>query len=245
MLGSSQSISDPNVVLNTIVADVLSEFADELEQADDFTTALNRLIRRVYQENRQIIFNGNNYSDEWVNEAEKRGLLNLLTTADAIPHFESRKNISLFTRHGVFSESEITSRTEILLDHYCKVLHIEGLTMLEMARQDILPAVIRFSKEVTDTALAKKQLGIMPKTEEQLAVRLSCLLDEFSDNIEQLDQRMLRTEHFDDVKQKAKYYKDTVCTAMETLRKTADELEMICGKNDWPYPTYSELLFAI
>ncbi len=245
MLGSSQSISDPNVVLNTIVADVLNEFADELEKAKDFTSALNTLIRRVYKENKQIIFNGNNYSDEWVKEAEKRGLLNLLTTADAIPHFESQKNIDLFTKHGVFLESEITSRTEILLDHYCKVLNIEALTMLEMARQDILPAAMSFSKEVTETALAKKQLGIHPQMEEDLARKLSGLLNSLQENINQLEDAVVHTMDFGDVKAGAQYYKNEVCTAMETLRKTTDELEIICGKEYWPYPTYSELLFSV
>ncbi len=245
MLGSSQSIADPNVVMNTIVADVLNEFADELEQAVDFTSALNTLIRRVYKENKQIIFNGNNYSDEWVEEAEKRGLLNLLTTADAIPHFESEKNIDLFTKHGVFSESEITSRTEILLDHYCKVLNIEALTMLEMARQDILPGAMSFSKEVTETALSKKQLGIHPQVEEDLARKLSDLLNSLQENINRLEDVVVHTKDIGDVKAGAQYYKNEVCTAMETLRKTADELEIICGKSYWPYPTYSELLFSV
>ncbi|MBE7042437.1 MAG: glutamine synthetase type III [Ruminococcaceae bacterium] len=245
MLGSSQSIADPNVVLNTIVADVLSDFASELEQAEDFTSALNTLIRRVYKENKQIIFNGNNYSDEWVEEAERRGLLNLLTTADAIPRFESQKNIDLFTKHGVFSESEIISRTEILLDHYCKVLNIEALTMLEMARQDILPAAMSFSREVTETALCKKQLGITPKMEEGLATTLSKLLNSLQEKIDGLEKAILCTKEIGDVKSGAQYYKNEVCTAMEDLRTTADELEVICGKAYWPYPTYSELLFSV
>ena len=196
MLGSNLSVAGPNIVLNTIVADALNEFADELEQAEDFKTELNDLIRRNYKENENIIFNGNNYSEEWLVEAEKRGLKNLLTTADAIPYFESPENIALFTKHGVFTESEMRSRTEILLDNYCKVLNIEGLTMLEMAKKEILPAVLTFSKKVADTALSKKQLSnsLPTDVEEGLVAKLSSLLICLQKKIDQLDEVMIQDQ---------------------------------------------------
>ena len=247
MLGSNLSVAGPNIVLNTIVADALNEFADELEQAEDFKTELNDLIRRNYKENENIIFNGNNYSEEWLVEAEKRGLKNLLTTADAIPYFESPENIALFTKHGVFTESEMRSRTEILLDNYCKVLNIEGLTMLEMAKKEILPAVLTFSKKVADTALSKKQLSnsLPTDVEEGLVAKLSSLLICLQKKIDQLDEVMIQTKEFEDVKELAQYYKNSVFSAMQELRVVADEMEVITGKNDWPYPCYSDLLFSV
>ena len=247
MLGSNLSIAGPNIILNTIVADVLSQFADELEKADDFTTELNELIRRNYKENEKIIFNGNNYSDEWLVEAEKRGIKNLLTTADATPYFETPENIALFTRHGVLTETEIHSRTEILLDNYCKVLNIEALTMLEMAKKEILPAVLAFSKEVADTALTKKQLssGFSTEVEETLVNKLSSLLSCLQKKIDKLDEVMIHTKEYEDVKEASQYYKNSVFTAMQELRAVADELEVITGKQYWPFPSYSDLLFSV
>ena len=225
----------------------MSQFADELEKADDFTTELNELIRRNYKENEKIIFNGNNYSDEWLVEAEKRGLKNLLTTADATPYFETPENIALFTRHGVLTETEIHSRTEILLDNYCKVLNIEALTMLEMAKKEILPAVLAFSKEVADTALTKKQLssGFSTEVEETLVNKLSSLLGCLQKKIDKLDEVMIHTKEYEDVKEASQYYKNSVFTAMQELRAVADELEVITGKQYWPFPSYSDLLFSV
>lgn len=157
MLGSDLSISGPNVVLNTIVAEELSQFADLLEQAEDFNSMLEDLIKKTISEHKRIIFNGNNYSDEWVKEAESRGLLNLKTTADALPSFIADKNIALFTKHKIFTEIEIRSRYEILLENYCKKLRIEALTMCDMTSRQILPAISKYSSTLTDTALEKKR----------------------------------------------------------------------------------------
>ena len=151
MLGSSESVSEANTVLNTAVAEELRQFADVLEGSSDFTGDLNRLVISVIKEHKRILFNGDGYSDEWVKEASERGLLNLKTTVDAAPYFISEKNIELFTRHGVFTENEIRSRYEILLENYCKTIHIEALTMIDMVKKSIIPAAIRYQKDIADT----------------------------------------------------------------------------------------------
>ena len=247
MLGSTFSISGPNVVLNTIVADVLDGFATELEAADDFKTALASLIKRTIRDHKRIIFNGDNYTDEWLQEAERRGLLNLKTTVDALPYFISDRNIALFTRQHVFTEGEMHSRYEILMENYAKVLHIEALTMLDMARRDILPAVTRYSRSLADTALAKQALSseIDCSMERHMVARLSRLTGCLYRKIEALELAVLGAKNCQNVTDEACYYKDTVFAAMQELRAVADELEGIVGENDWPFPTYGALLFSV
>ncbi len=247
MLGSTFSISGPNVVLNTIVADVLDEFATELEGAEDFKPALTALIKRTIREHKRIIFNGDNYADEWLQEAERRGLLNLKTTVDALPYFISDRNIALFTRQHVFTEGEMRSRYEILMENYAKVLHIEALTMLDMARKDILPAVTQFTRTLTDTALAKQSLSneLDCSMEQHMVARLSRLTGCLYRKIEALDQAVLGAKNCRNVTEEASYYKDTVFAAMQELRAVADELEGIVGENYWPFPTYGALLFSV
>ena len=247
MLGSTFSISGPNVVLNTIVADVLDGFATELETADDFKTALASLIKRTIRDHKRIIFNGDNYTDEWLQEAERRGLLNLKTTVDALPYFISDRNIALFTRQHVFTEGEMHSRYEILMENYAKVLHIEALTMLDMARRDILPAVTRYSRSLADTALAKQALSseIDCSMERHMVARLSRLTGCLYRKIEALELAVLGAKNCQNVTDEACYYKDTVFAAMQELRAVADELEGIVGENDWPFPTYGALLFSV
>ena len=250
MLGSNASIAGPNIVLNTIVSEVLSQFAYELESTTDFQATLHGLIVRTIKEHKRIIFNGNGYDEEWVREAEQRGLLNLRTTPDALPHFASEKNIALFEKHRVFTRQELLSRTEILLDNYCKTIHIEALTMLDMARKDILPAVNTYIHELSDTLLAKKAAvaGIETVCEEALIRKLSALASSLYTSINALDRAVTMVkdrEHTDSVEQLAEFYKDRVVSVMQDLRKTADEIEMNTAKIYWPYPSYDDLLFSV
>jgi glutamine synthetase len=246
MLGSSFSVSGPNIVLNTIVAESLKQFAETLENAGDFTATLHGLIVKELKEHKRIIFNGNNYAAEWVTEAEKRGLLNLTSTVAALPYFVKEKNIKLFTSHKVFSETEMHSRYEILLEGYCKVLSIEAFTMLDMARKDILPAVLNYSKSVADTALSKKALlpSLNLVCEESLLNKLSVLTNSFAQKIEALADAMADNGAAD-LFTHATHSRDKLVPAMTELRAVADELETIVAKDFWPFPTYGDLLFNI
>ena len=246
MLGSSFSVSGPNIVLNTIVAESLKQFAEALEGANDFTAALNELIVKELTDHKRIIFNGNNYAAEWVTEAEKRGLLNLTSTVAALPYFVKEKNIKLFTAHKVFSETEMHSRYEILLESYVKVISIEAFTMLDIARKDILPAVLAYSKTVADTALSKKALipSLNLNCEEALLLKLSVLTDSLSQKIEALANAMA-DNGAPDLLTHATHSRDKLVPAMVELRAVADELETIVSKDFWPFPTYGDLLFNI
>ena len=247
MPGSTVSIAGPNMVLNTAVAEELCQFADELEQADDFEVSLHSLIKRVIREHKRIIFNGNGYDEEWLEEAARRGLLNLRTTPDCMPHFLSDKNVRLFTKHKVLSEKEIHSRYEIVLDNYVKVLHIEAMTMLDMARKQILPAVCGYTKALADEALAKKALSaaIDCSAEEKLVAALSALTGSLCQKIEGLEQALLDAGGFAEPAQAAMYYKDHVFPSMQELRAVADEMEVHTAGAYWPYPTYGDLLFRV
>ena len=247
MLGSTVSVSGPNIVLNTIVAEVLDQFADELEKATDFNAALNALIKRTIVNHKRIIFNGDGYSEEWTKEAEKRGLLNLRTTPDALPYFISEKSIKLFTKHNIFTEVELNSRYEILLENYCKTLNIEALTMIEMARRSILPAVIEYTKNITDTLTSKQSIGIdISKCKEKEVVEeLSYITSMIIENTEKLENALIGVKDIEGIQNEANYYKDTVIAAMNELRVVADRAEVIVGDEYWPYPRYGELLFSI
>lgn len=247
MLGSTLSISGPNIVLNTAVAEALRQYADRLEQADDFESALHALIKEEIKAHKRIIFNGNGYDDEWIREAEKRGLLNLKTTPDCLPYFLKEKNVKLFTEHKVFSEAEIRSRYEILMENYCKVLHIEAATMLEMAKRDILPAVSAYSEELARTAKTKK--SVLPGTdctyEEKSLEKLSALSGAMFVKTDALEEALAKAGGLEDVTEEAMYYKDSVIPAMAALRADADALETITAKKYWPYPSYGDLLFSV
>ncbi|MBQ9940529.1 MAG: glutamine synthetase III [Clostridia bacterium] len=247
MLGSSFSISDPNIVLNTIVADVLSEFADRLEKADNFEKELKSLMKETIKKHKRIIFNGNNYSDEWTKEAEKRGLLNLRTTVDAIPHFINKKNIQLFAKNGIFSEIEMRSRYEIMLENYCKVLNIEVLTMLEIVRRSIMPAATAYSKQLSETAAVQKSLGIdvSDSAEIELAKRISMLNTQLYNKANQLEDALSSVNSEQDFLSRAEGFRDNIVVKMKDLRCVADCLETIVAKEYWPFPTYEELLFSV
>jgi len=246
-LGSSQSISGPNVVLNTIIAESLEKFADELEKATDFTAALNTLIRRVQRGHKRIIFNGNGYDPAWITEAEKRGLLNLKTTVDALPSYIAKKNIDLFIKHGVFSESEVHSRYEIKLENYIKVINIEAACMSDMARRMILPAVLEYTKEVAKEAELKKSVSsaISLKAEEAILTKLSAQTDALYTAIETLDKAIAGQNSENGMLEQAAYCRDAIIAAMTELRKHADALEGIVAKKYWPMPTYQDILMYV
>ena len=247
MLGSSESISGPNIILNTAVAEELKEFADILEGADDFDLTLHDLIRKTIRDHKRIIFNGNGYDDAWIKEAEKRGLLNLRTTPDALPRFLDEKNIRLFTSHKVFSKEEMEARYEILMENYVKVLHIEALTMADMAEKDILPAVSVYCHSMTDAVLAKQSLGadIDCSYEYTSVKKLSSLTASAYMKLESLKTVLEEAEGISDFEKEAFHYRDFVIPAMEKLRTDIDALESMTASSAWPFPSYGELLFGI
>ena len=247
MLGSSISIAGPNIILNTIVAEELDKFADILEKADNVEKAIYELIRDTVKNHKRIIFNGNNYSDEWVCEAEKRGLLNLKSTPEAIPYYERDKNIKLFTKHSIFTETEVRSRCEIMLDNYSKVINIEALTMIDMARKDILPSSISYVNELSDTVIKKKSISqtLCCEVEEELISKLSALNTSLYKKTNELEEALLGVKDSASAKDIALYYYESVFMRMQQLRTVADEIETLVSSKYWPYPTYSELLFGI
>lgn len=246
-LGSSASISTANVVLNTIVAESLRQFADELEGAENFQEALHDLIIRNIREHRRIIFNGNNYAPEWITEAEKRGLLRLDSTVDALPCYTAEKNIRLFATHRVLSESELKSRRDIGLDSYAKMIGIEAKTMLMMARRQILPAVIRYTGEMAEAGNRLRQYtpALPQRAAESLVSRLCAGCEELGQRIEELSEVMACSPKDAEPLTEARYMRDQVMPAMRKLRKVADEMESITDRKAWPFPTYDELLFNV
>ena len=247
MLGSSASISGANVVLNTAVAESLRQYADVLEQAEDFETALHDLIRDVIRRHKRIIFNGNGYDDAWVQEAERRGLLNLKSTPDCVPYYVCPKNIELFTRHRIYTETELKARYEIKLSSYCKVLHIEALTMLDMTQKDILPAVSGYARSLAEAALAKRSLSdtMDVSFETGLATKISRLTAELNGRAATLSAAVSRAEAMAGSLERARFYRDTVFEEMGSLRQVTDELETLCSAEYWPYPSYGDLLFSV
>ncbi|MGI6522745.1 MAG: glutamine synthetase III [Christensenellales bacterium] len=247
MPGSSLNIASPIIVLNTIVADILSQFADQLEKTEDFTAELNNIIRDTIKNHKRIIFNGNNYSQEWIEEAKRRGLLNLKNTLEALPEFKKPKNLELFKRHNIFTEQEISSRQEILYANYCKTIHIEALTMLDMVKKGIVPAVISFSKELSELILNKKSLNmpVQDTLEKNLLDRISQLSFNLDDKINALEKAVSATNGEKNSHQSAKYYHDKIFLTMQELREIVDELETIVGKDYWPYPSYGDILYSV
>ncbi|MBO5929836.1 MAG: glutamine synthetase III [Clostridia bacterium] len=248
MLGSASSISDANVVLNTIVAEALCQFADALEQSPTVEEDLHSVIKATVEKHKRIVFSGNSYSKEWEEEAERRGLLNLKTTADALPYFVSEKNVALFAKHHIFTEVEMRSRLEILFDSYSKTINIEALTMLEMIKKDIIPAVCAYIKDLSEIAVMKKSLSpdINSEVETDLIAKLSQLSACLYKKAEKLQADMVAVSDYEgDAQSLATYYKNTIFVDMQEARADADELETLVGEKYWPYPTYSELLFGI
>ena len=248
MLGSADTIACTNMMINTAVAEELRQFADVLENADDFHASLDELIRKTIKEHKRILFNGNGYDDAWLKEAtEERGLLNLRTTPEALPHYTDPKNIELFLRHKVLSEVEIHSRLEILLENYSKVLHIEALTMIDMTNKDLLPAMSKYDKILCDTvsSRAKAFTGVSSPYEERTAARLSELIATAYAAVLELEDNVRHAADRSGALEVAMYYKDVVLPCMERLRSAVDEAETITAKEYWPYPSYGDMLFSI
>ena len=246
MLGSALSIACPNLMLNTIVAEELQQFADILETAPDFNKALNELIRKTIKEHKRIIFSGNGYTDEWVKEAEKRGLLNLKTTIDALPYYTSEKNIRLFTKHKIFTVDEMYSRKEILLENYCKIIHIEALTMIDMAKKQILPAVLKTQKEMTDLILNKKAVCdcFDCSIEIETLKKMDALTKEMVAAMTRLEEENVKVDALPTHEAQGKVYATLILECMADLRKAADTLETLTPKENWPMPNYTDLLFT-
>lgn len=247
-LGSSLNIACPNYMLNTMVAEELSEFYDELKDADDMDAAIKALVKKVFTEHQNIIFNGNNYAPEWVEEAERRGLLNLKSLPDAMEHFLDKKNVDLFVKNKICSADEIRARYEIELESYSKQINIEALTMIDMAKKNILPAVTSYVRDLTDTALAKKALSdaIPTSVEEDLITSLSNKLVCFSKKTAELEEAVIKaSDYSDDNLRYAKYYRETVFALMQELRAVGDAMETETASEYWPYPSYGELLFGV
>jgi len=241
MLGSSQSIAEPNIALNTIMAEELSRFADILEAAENFDQALHDLVRDAFSKHQRILFNGNGYSEEWKEEAQRRGLSNLPSTAACLPALISQKNIDLVVRHGIYTEPEFRARYAIHLDAYNKIVGIEAKTMVDMAIHQIMPAAIRYTKDLCDAVNAKKSCGASCKAESVLIRRLSTNTDALYDAIDAL-RHALETPPKEAV-DAAKYNYDIIIPGMQAIRSAADMLETLTDKSYWPYPTYSDLLF--
>lgn len=246
-LGSSISISFPNVILNTIVAEEFCQFADILEKSADFTKDLNELIRKTLNEHSRIIFNGNGYSQEWVEEAERRGLLNLKTTSDAMPHYLAQKNIDMFERHGVFSETEIRSRYDVQMEEYVKVLHIEARTMIGMTRKQILPGVFKYVRDIAASIREVQGIGCDTQCRAQIDTlqKAQDLIDRIHREVGALEQIVADTFGSDDITSTANYYTTWVIPAMNSLREAVDSLESMVGYEYWPYPSYGALMFNV
>ncbi len=244
MLGSSASVAETNIIMNTIVADTLCDFADELEDAKDFDAALEELLRKTIRNHRRILFNGDNYSEEWVKEAEQRGLLNIPSTNEALPRLTDEKNVKLFEKHKVFTEQELISRREILLGEYSKIINIEGQTLVEMVRREILPAVIRYTSTLSKAVLQKKQLGIQTEPELGLLTRLSDHAKELSEQNAALEQELETAKSMNEsAKEKADVYRNVIFARMGVIRKIIDAIEPDVDATVWPYPTYTDILF--
>ncbi len=241
MLGSSQSIAGPNIALNTIMAEELSKFADVLENADDFETALQKLVCKAFTDHARIIFNGNGYSDEWKEEAKRRGLSNLPSTADCMPMYVSDKNIELVTKHGIFTENEFRARYAIHLEAYCKIINIEALTSIDMVMHQILPAATAYTSSLCNTIIAKKAVGASCRSETALVEKLSTTTDSLYEKCERLRNDLKSVPC--GAEESALYYRNVIVADMELVRADADLLEQITDKSYWPYPTYSDLLF--
>ena len=247
MLGSTFSIACTNIILNTIVAEALKEFADELEGKDDFKTALDELIKKTLKAHMRIVFNGNNYSDEWVEEAERRGLLNLKTTVDALPYYIKDKNIKLFVDNNIYTEVEMHARYEILLEEYSKVINIEALTTVDMARKQIIPAVTKFMKDLSDTIISKKAVGLANSCdmEKGTLTQVSGFANKLYEEVEKLSTLLTKVDNYTDALENATFYKSQIIPAMNAVRAAADSLEVLVGKEYWPFPTYSDLIYRI
>ena len=246
MLGSSDSISCTNTILNTIVAEELSLIADKLEGSANFREDLMSVLVDIIKEHKQIIYNGNGYSEEWLNEAVNvRGLPNLVSTVDALPEYVSPKSIALFEKFHIYTAAELRSRTDILLDNYSKVINIEALTMIDIVRKKILPAVLRYSREICETGIAKQSLGIPADVEKDIASELSGLTEGIYKETNDLEEKVAEAQKLPSGLDSARFYRDEVFPQMQSLRATVDEAEVNVSDDVWPLVPYTTLLFSV
>ena len=250
MLGAASSIAGPNIILNTAVAESLRQFADLLENADDFTHDLTCLIKNTYSKHRRIVFNGNNYSEEWVEEAAQRGLSNLHSAVDALPEFASNESVELFKRHAVFTKTELNSRLEILFENYCKTIHIEALTMVSMVKTGVIPAVIDFQNNIAELVIKKDSICGALKFDSSLECyslsKISKLSADLLNGLSELEDAVLIADDgMADILDLAVFYRNTVISAMNKLRCTVDGLELLVARKNWPVPTYADILFSV
>ena len=249
MVGSSASLAGPNTMLNTILAEELEGFADILEGVpeEELEERVRALVRKTFKEHSRIIFNGNNYSDEWVVEAERRGLENLRTCADAFPAYIREKNLALVEKHKIYTREELTSRYEISMDTYCKTLHIEALTMADMVKKSIYPSVLAYMTTVADSIRVKEAIStnVPHESESELLTSLAALSDSLMKKCKALEAALASAEKSEDIKVEAIYYRDNVFPAMQEMRAVADELETITAKDYWPFPTYTDLIYSV
>lgn len=245
MVGSSDSIGSPNTTLNAIVAEAFCEAADRLEGAENFELAVHDLIKEYMTEHQRIIFNGNGYAKEWTEEAARRGLPNIPSMVEAVDTLTTKKSIQLFEKFGIFTEAELHSRAEILYEIYAKTINIEALTMIDMANQQIIPAVMKFSKSLADTTIAIKEAGGDSYAAAELLKDVTAKLTETKKAVAHLLEVEKKASSMARGKEQAFYYYETVMTAMNDLRTPADELEKLVDKEYWPFPTYADLLFEV
>jgi glutamine synthetase len=247
MVGSKMSIAKANIMINTTVAESLRIFADELEGSEDFSSKLHHLIKRTIKKHKRILFNGNSYGEEWLGEAERRGLLNLKTTPDALPYLISEKNITLFEQHKVFSRAELRSRYEIGLENYCKLCNIEAVTMYKLIKKNILPVGTLYAGELSRAASEKS--AFMHEIDVTYERDTVCLLSDISNSlhkkITELFNELCMAEEKTDILEKACHYKNAVLTKMNELRQLTDEMELLISRKQWPFPTYGDLLFSV
>jgi len=243
MVGSTQSTSGPMFVLNTIVADVLSKVADELEKAKNVKTAAQKILQDIANKHRKIIFNGDNYTDEWVEDAEKRGLPNIRSTVASLETIMDKENVAIFKKHRVLTEAELHARTEILLEAYSMSINIEAMTMLNMAKRQILPACIEYSSSLGDAVCSISTAGVDAKPQKELLKDVCGLIATMKKNISQLEKSATKAGKIADAIKQARLYRDEVIPAMEAVRVTADKLETMVDADLWPIPTYAEMLF--
>lgn len=245
MVGSADSIASPNTTLNAIVAEAFCEAADRLEKAEDFDIAVHDLIKEYMSEHQRIVFNGNGYSDEWVAEAERRGLPNIKSMVEAAATLTTDKAIKLFERFGIFTKVELESREEVIYETYAKTINIEALTMIDMAGKKYIPAVVGYTKSLADTVLAVKEAGVDASVQTELLKTVNAHLTEAKTALTALEKAVAEASAIEEAKAQAFFYKDTVRAAMDALRAPVDALEMIVDKKVWPVPTYGELTFEV
>ena len=245
MVGSEDSIGSPNTTLNAIVAEAFCEAADRLEKAEDFDLAVHDLIKEYMTKHQRIIFNGNGYSEEWVQEAARRGLPNIATMVEAVDTLTTEKSVKLFERFHIFTKAELESRVEILYETYAKTINIEALTMIDMASKQIIPAVIAYTKELAETVVLVMKAGLEASVQRDLLEKVNGHLKEMQDALVKLQQAEAKARAMKPGKEQAFFYKDEVKTAMDALRVPADKLEVLVDKKVWPFPTYADLIFEV